>query len=670
MTHGSFSAPHILHGTVIVTASGLQADPPVPDQGLLRDILFERWGQTPPPEGTPPEEVFRLLTHDTFESILESETDPVMRTNAEEALVQGYTAVLYAYAVDLTTNTWAADDIAVQTGAVWRDIFAAPLSPARLERMAQQTCSQLVREALADALPLWPHPLVSEQDQAWGTVLHGLQPVAPHLRGPVTLSTNAALQKLARHARPVPAHSFPAQWIELDLGPGFRRAMQGVSAAPAHLALHVADLPTDEARGAFPPAAAAIRCVSLCAAGIDEAPDEAVLIAQAWQAVDAGGRALGKMGTLLNTDNTPGAQQLARESFARAVSTPLPAPTARTARHEPVTDLRPATPVAHVLPEALAARLNQHAGHLKGRYPHVWKRMPDLHQRGAWPPFTFLPLADVARLMAEHEDLTDEAVLHDVMSFMTVGTWRVTRGVYRIDETLLDALWNDTAPPDEVPLDQLQHLPEWCTYVPLPGRQTAEGEGVYGVFATYTPEQVILTFDLADGTLHHEIVDTATGSLKAMVRLDAQEDLPADLRGTAAGTRHGHAEFLANVLNVLLYLCSVDADLPSRPAAGSARKGKRLNLAQQVQAWDVGVRMGAALRQAAGRAPEAAQEASGEGRRVRPHLRRAHFHRFRYGPMSLGDERPVRLRWLPSIPVKLDLSQDEDHPVVIRPLNA
>ncbi len=53
---------------------------------------------------------------------------------------------------------------------------------------------------------------------------------------------------------------------------------------------------------------------------------------------------------------------------------------------------------------------------------------------------------------------------------------------------------------------------------------------------------------------------------------------------------------------------------------------------------------------------------SGEGRTMRPHVRRAHWHTFLTGPRS-GEQTPI-LKWLPPIPINVD--NPGELPVVVR----
>ena len=121
-------------------------------------------------------------------------------------------------------------------------------------------------------------------------------------------------------------------------------------------------------------------------------------------------------------------------------------------------------------------------------------------------------------------------------------------------------------------------------------------------------------------------------------------------------------------MSLLLYLCSASGDIsghgvPSNPVPIKTRRGGfKLFPADGPKTWDVGVRMGAALRVAY----ELAQtQVEAMGASPRGHVRRAHWHGFRSGPRLRedGSEIPVEqrkfdLRWLPPIAVNLpDISE-------------
>lgn len=80
--------------------------------------------------------------------------------------------------------------------------------------------------------------------------------------------------------------------------------------------------------------------------------------------------------------------------------------------------------------------------------------------------------------------------------------------------------------------------------------------------------------------------------------------------------------------------------------------------------WDVGVRIGAALRRARDHEDQPADEQRAVGTRPRAHIRCAHWHTFWTGARD-GEQTP-RVKWLPPIPV--NVADDETLPAIIHPV--
>ncbi|WP_298150647.1 hypothetical protein [Flavobacterium sp.] len=168
-----------------------------------------------------------------------------------------------------------------------------------------------------------------------------------------------------------------------------------------------------------------------------------------------------------------------------------------------------------------------------------------------------------------------------------------------------------------------------------------------------------------------------SGSLADAIKralLEAQRQMP-DVPGIAQVSDTWQSA-LEPIINLLLYVCSENADIdgkqrtPANPAPKKTKRGWRHFPAESPSTWDVGVRMGAALR----RAYHAAEtEMGGENSGPRPHIRRAHWHGFRSGAMKTPDgvhipaeKRKFELRWLPPIPVNLD--DVSGLPATVRPV--
>lgn len=128
-----------------------------------------------------------------------------------------------------------------------------------------------------------------------------------------------------------------------------------------------------------------------------------------------------------------------------------------------------------------------------------------------------------------------------------------------------------------------------------------------------------------------------------------------------AGPISGMTEIAEPLVSVVLYLCSEAAEVagpagrrPGKPARTKTKAGVRTFAPGSPTEWNVGYRMGAALR--AARAWKGGEgEPAGERRGPVGHIRRAHFHGYWVGPKA---EQRFVLKWLPPIPVNLDNLDD------------
>lgn len=335
--------------------------------------------------------------------------------------------------------------------------------------------------------------------------------------------------------------------------------------------------------------------------------------------------------------------------------------------------------------------------------PGLWPKFDALRAERSYPPHIYVTDEDafdaIAAAVREAHgptaldeiklDLGRVEFVQQCLLRTTLAAWRMTQGIYRIDPALYEALIT-TELSGDLPADILLRLPEWCVYIETPGlrredAQTGQGIDIVGAWAridTPPPDhRSALVIALAAGrsavprTLHYHV--PLTGTLTDALRIvhagwDALEPGRDPDREVPI-----MASYLAPIINCLLYLCSGD-DItgrhgqPGNPQPKRTRRdGWRLFPADGTRLWDVGVRIGAALRRA-----YQAEQVGGSGQErngPRPHVRRAHWHGFRSGPRKRPDgsdipaiERRFDLRWLPPIPVNLD--DVEQLPAVVRPV--
>ena len=102
-------------------------------------------------------------------------------------------------------------------------------------------------------------------------------------------------------------------------------------------------------------------------------------------------------------------------------------------------------------------------------------------------------------------------------------------------------------------------------------------------------------------------------------------------------------KWIEPIVNLALYLCT-NPDFsrngrtatPENPTPKKTKRGVKIFAADGPAVWDVGVRIGSALR-AAYQREQAGGAAAGDGHQVRPHMRRAHWHTIISGKRKAPD---------------------------------
>lgn len=279
------------------------------------------------------------------------------------------------------------------------------------------------------------------------------------------------------------------------------------------------------------------------------------------------------------------------------------------------------------------------------RYLTAWKRADEFRadRPQPWPEWCYLPLAGWYAIACEAAKLRNLSsrpdLMADVAKLGALGTWRVTQGIYRFDPTLYAAL-ADTAIGGDLPTEILYRLPEWCVYLETPGLQWA-GTPLHGVWAhleydTRAGRTELRLLTDSDAVLLPIVLHLGTWSLAesieraiAQAMRNAQAVGLGQLPSALTGIDHGGLlrPLLAPVLSMLLYLCSQHAEIgdgqhsPANPLPKRTKAGLRLFAPDQPTTWDVGVRMGSALRQYHGQQTDA-------GGAMTHNNRQLAFHRF------------------------------------------
>ncbi|QJT82322.1 protein finQ [Kosakonia sp. MUSA4] len=279
---------------------------------------------------------------------------------------------------------------------------------------------------------------------------------------------------------------------------------------------------------------------------------------------------------------------------------------------------------------------------------------------------------------------------YSILSFIY---WRYTKKIYRLSDDIISDVASTYV--DNIPAQVLKELPAWSIYVSaedlhteLPTSYPINGFFFYPLYNN--DGNIIRLFiidDLKQGQgisgLKEKDVDVVGNiirikdSREGLIDSRTMECIDGEVVVTVNEEIKDFREREFNLLNaqlsMVLYICSQINDIREISPLKRPQKNKRLvqldheSPATVIREWDVGIRMGQAIRQFR------QSETAGETRPAttsskRPHIRRGHWHTYWTGSRKpeLAHERKPKLKWLPPVPVN---SEDVDGlPVVITPL--
>jgi hypothetical protein len=261
-----------------------------------------------------------------------------------------------------------------------------------------------------------------------------------------------------------------------------------------------------------------------------------------------------------------------------------------------------------------------------------------------------------------------------------VGSWRVSQQIYRFDPDVFEAVSKSTVSGD-LPCSLFFALPAWGVYVETPGfddYMPANKEGKRVALRGFFAALDHFKDDDIDETVLTLVLDADHGGEDLFVSpvsipLLEGKTLPECL---AAAGKEGRKDYLHEgglwdlpldpLVSLLLYLCSEKPDVAlagerasvGKPEPKKTKKGNRFFPPPKTTTWDVGARIGAALRASSGWTK--GEPGDPTGRRVRGHVRGGHWHTY-----LTGAGRTSRiLKWLP--PTLVNAADAASLPAVVR----
>lgn len=233
------------------------------------------------------------------------------------------------------------------------------------------------------------------------------------------------------------------------------------------------------------------------------------------------------------------------------------------------------------------------------------------------------------------------------------------------------------------PWEVLYHIPEWCIYIETKDFSLF-GEVVHGAWINIDGDaisnkrylqilidsrfQISISLELSHETIAEQVKNMLENS-----RLREDSDI-----GQLLKSGPDMVSLLNTLISLTLFICTQSSEVvggvvhPANPTPKRIKGGEfRLFPPNRVTTWEVGVRMGAALRQA--RKYAAANQGGEAALRNAPrgHIRRAHWHTILSGPRILENGEPVpsahrtlQVRWQP--PLAINLKDASELPATIR----
>lgn len=321
------------------------------------------------------------------------------------------------------------------------------------------------------------------------------------------------------------------------------------------------------------------------------------------------------------------------------------------------------------------------------QYPKAWDQMEMFHsengspQLGSWPDWCYAPMSAALAVASEGYDLNKlpidirMAMISLAQAIFAIAPWRLSKEVYVIDEDLKDLLFEQDGELD-VPDEVLLQLPYPCFYVELPNTYY-RADKIHGFFVTLEydvnngDKELKPVFLTDDGNIFSYSIHIGAKTIEESVdMLDKQalENTNGDkeLKRLALRAMQDSAEtkiFLKQILQVILYILAQNAEItPSSEQSFITKRGKTVkDKYSEIRKWDVGIRVGAAIRQQKAKEQSRKKEyKESEHQSPRPHMRRGHWHHFWTGPKAQPEERKLILKWLSPMAIA---ANPEDMPI-------
>lgn len=295
---------------------------------------------------------------------------------------------------------------------------------------------------------------------------------------------------------------------------------------------------------------------------------------------------------------------------------------------------------------------------LRIKHPHLADKMFLVHKKIQLEqkpvslidlPFTFIP---------------------EIMAIADVGTWRYTKGVYKINDDIAPFLLNEDFK-GNIPLDRISRLPEWSIYVDCSNLMLSTfGRKIVGFWASinFFPSSLYKGKKILHFTILYE--DTFGTDFKTCISLDADnKSIEEDTikisqwfkQAITAEALEELVMFKKKALQIILYICQDEPDISENgneildlnfnPTPQRIKGKNKLFEAKKIRYFDVGAKDGCSIK-------EALNVYHSSGKTQAPHIRRAHWHGFWKGSRK-NNAQEFFYKWVAPVIVNGDLAQEK-----------
>lgn len=323
---------------------------------------------------------------------------------------------------------------------------------------------------------------------------------------------------------------------------------------------------------------------------------------------------------------------------------------------------------------------------MTAEHPGIWDDMEMLHKENGtgglphWPEWCYAPIAAaMASVMGPDEATLDrkrEAV-RDAQAVAALAPWRQSKEVYVLDPDMQGLLFEQEDL--DLSVETLLRLPYPGFYIEFAADNSYISKTFHGVFIhleydvdngdrelrlLYLPRAGIpfgIPVHLDAGTIADSVRETYRQAHKAV------EEDPELRRAllTDEACMDQQADIYRQTVQVVLYLCAQNAEISqnSEQAFYTKRTPTIKDRYAEIRKWDVGMRIGKAIRAYRGESVAKSKPEGGHHASPRPHMRRGHWHSFWSGPKADPDQRKLELMWV--APTIVGANQEVEPPVTL-----